>query len=76
MCLSSSCPEAPQEKEFESHLLSRVRRWRHARRALSLDVLMRFAKEPRPGICEQPALVFGGVSKHTTTCTAPPASRL
>ena len=38
--------QAPQDKDFEAHLLSRVRRWRHARRALSWDVMIRFAKEP------------------------------
>ena len=44
--------------QIESYLLSRVRRWRHACRALSLDVLVRFAKEPRSEIYEQPAVVL------------------
>ena len=68
----SSCSrQAPQDKEFEVHLLSRVRRWRHARRALALDVMIRFAKEPTAEIRHRTAIQLRGNPLHTCTCLPP-----
>ena len=63
--------QAPEDKEFEAHLLSRVRRWRHARRALSLDVMIRFAKEPAAEICHHTPIQLRGNPQQTCTCLPP-----